>query len=117
MNLAPTSVDLSADGRVVGWNFLTNPQCSPAGCFPTPGALLPGPGVGPLANWTSLLIVYTNAPDYHRDRASLINGSSVNFTTLAPAPAIPEPETYAMMLAGLGLMGFVARRRKKNTTV
>lgn len=26
--------------------------------------------------------------------------------------AIPEPETYAMMLAGLGLMGLVARRRK-----
>jgi len=24
---------------------------------------------------------------------------------------IPEPEIYAMMLAGLGLMGFVARRR------
>ncbi len=32
--------------------------------------------------------------------------AAVNF-----AP-IPEPETYAMMLAGLGLMGFVARRRK-----
>jgi len=26
---------------------------------------------------------------------------------------IPEPETYAMLLAGLGLMGFVARRRQK----
>lgn len=26
--------------------------------------------------------------------------------------AVPEPETYGMMLAGLGLMGFVARRRK-----
>ncbi|MBC7802588.1 MAG: PEP-CTERM sorting domain-containing protein [Candidatus Parcubacteria bacterium] len=25
--------------------------------------------------------------------------------------AIPEPETYAMLLAGLGLLGFVARRR------
>ena len=28
-------------------------------------------------------------------------------------PAIPEPETYAMMLAGLGLLGFVARRRRQ----
>jgi len=28
--------------------------------------------------------------------------------------AVPEPETYAMLLAGLGLMGFVARRRQRN---
>ncbi|MDB5999472.1 MAG: hypothetical protein JWP52_1171, partial [Rhizobacter sp.] len=27
--------------------------------------------------------------------------------------AIPDPETYALMLAGLGLMAFVARRRKQ----
>lgn len=27
--------------------------------------------------------------------------------------AVPEPETYAMMLAGLGLVGFLALRRKK----
>lgn len=29
-----------------------------------------------------------------------------------PVPTVPEPETYAMLLAGLGLMGAVARRRK-----
>ena len=28
-------------------------------------------------------------------------------------PAIPEPETYAMMLVGFSLLGFVARRRKQ----
>jgi len=31
--------------------------------------------------------------------------------TIAAAP-IPEPETYALMIAGLATMGFVARRRK-----
>lgn len=30
-----------------------------------------------------------------------------------PPPAIPEPETYAMMLAGLGMIGVVARRRRQ----
>ena len=30
-----------------------------------------------------------------------------------PVAAVPEPETYAMMLAGLGLLGFAARRRKQ----
>jgi hypothetical protein len=28
-------------------------------------------------------------------------------------PAVPEPETYAMLLAGLGLVGFITRRRKQ----
>jgi len=28
--------------------------------------------------------------------------------------AVPEPETYAMLLAGLGLMGGIARRRRNN---
>jgi hypothetical protein len=30
-----------------------------------------------------------------------------------PVPGIPEPETYALLLAGLGAVGAVARRRKQ----
>lgn len=39
-------------------------------------------------------------------------GGSVNFTDVT-AP-IPEPQTYALMLAGLGAMAFVMRRRRVN---
>jgi len=34
----------------------------------------------------------------------------VTVTNYSPVP-VPEPETYALMLAGLGLVGFAARRR------
>lgn len=37
---------------------------------------------------------------------------SAKYTPVTP---VPEPETYAMLLAGLGLIGFTARRRKQNT--
>jgi hypothetical protein len=31
----------------------------------------------------------------------------------SPVSPVPEPETYAMLLAGFGLMAGIARRRKK----
>jgi hypothetical protein len=38
-------------------------------------------------------------------------GLRVEFTS-SSVSAVPEADTYAMMLAGLGLVGFIARRRK-----
>jgi choice-of-anchor C domain-containing protein len=40
------------------------------------------------------------------------SGPVIDAVSVTALP-VPEPETYAMMLAGLGLMGFVARRRKQ----
>lgn len=37
---------------------------------------------------------------------------SGTFSTSLTVAAVPEPETYAMMLAGLAAVGFMARRRK-----
>ncbi len=40
------------------------------------------------------------------------DGSALVFANLAP---IPEPETYAMLLAGLGILGATARRKTSTT--
>ena len=47
-----------------------------------------------------------------------IDNISISYDPISAPPVVidttpvPEPETYAMMLAGFGLMGFMVRRRK-----
>lgn len=48
------------------------------------------------------------AKTYFQDGAWRLN--------IAAVAAVPEPETNAMFLAGLGLMGFIARRRRNSLT-
>ena len=62
------------------------------------------------------LVVHTSATDWSRVPGAAINGRSVNLTTLGPFdpedPVVPEPRQWAV-LAGLGLFGFAAYRKKK----
>ena len=38
---------------------------------------------------------------------------SASYQDLLTVTAVPEPESYALLLAGLGVIGFVARRRRR----
>ena len=42
------------------------------------------------------------------------NGNNQDYlvATMGSVTPVPEPETYAMLLAGLGLIGFTASRRR-----
>jgi hypothetical protein len=49
----------------------------------------------------------------HSGSADYIPGGNIGYQLLgASVAAVPEPESYAMLLAGLGLMGFMVRRKK-----
>jgi len=54
---------------------------------------------------------------YGQLRAGSVNHlNAFNYwLTFTPAPAVPEPETYALMLAGLGLVSVTVKRRKSRS--
>ena len=63
------------------------------------------------ASWTNIHNVRVlNLYDTYNATTHVFSGNHQDQLYLAP---VPEPETYAMLLAGLGLMGFVVRRRRQ----
>ena len=63
------------------------------------------------AGWTDLHARAINETGQIVGYGSLDGGITVQAFLLSP---VPEPQAYAMLLAGLGLLGFMARRRKES---
>ncbi|MCX9158195.1 PEP-CTERM sorting domain-containing protein [Niveibacterium sp. 24ML] len=60
-------------------------------------------------NWTNLdLVTWSSAYSHELSTLYVLDVTGAGIT-----PAVPEPETYAMMLAGLGITAMAARRRRK----
>ena len=62
-------------------------------------------------NYTAGRVVGTAVTGLGDYRLGLVVGNATT-PPVVNLPAVPEPETYAMLLVGLGLVGFSARRRK-----
>jgi hypothetical protein len=60
-------------------------------------------------------ILRTNAFSFQSGTFGVLDGSSLQGITFAPT--VPEPATWAMMLAGFGLIGGVARRNNRVRSV
>nr|WP_315253189.1 PEP-CTERM sorting domain-containing protein [uncultured Duganella sp.] len=64
-------------------------------------------------NWTGLTsLTFSTSGGTFLNTYGGGNGYQFVLDDLRLTSAVPEPETYAMLLAGLGLLGFAARRKR-----
>ena len=76
----------------------------------------PGAAVGSVASGDMTLTydLFSRSPldaNFNPDTDTLSNGNVLS-AAASVTVSIPEPQTYAMLLAGLGFLGFVVRRKK-----
>ena len=114
LGVVPTSVTFSTPVLAAAFALVTNTST------PSQSTFIASLGSTPVETF-SLFTGIPSVPTY-------VGFTGITFDTITFIPAgtgvkividnlqitpVPEPETYAMMLAGLGLLGFVARRRGK----
>ena len=77
-------------------------------------AATPGLSLGTVGAGGSLTNLGLSPGNYYLKFTGTAYGVGGQYSAAINAVPVPEPETYSMMLAGLGAFGFLARRRRKN---
>jgi hypothetical protein len=95
----------TADTDKLGWSFGNSS-----------GEVLPNWKVAGATSWqqfvTSLTFDQTGDQVLRFSALGQSDSYGGSIDNVSITAAVPEPETYALMMAGLGVMGLVARRRK-----
>ncbi len=123
-SLLDYNITTSAGAGGLGFNYTTVNSVSTAGSLPFI-IVLDAPS---LANPTNILevtfsggLLPAGAPitigqfdsfEQHTIATTTTARQITAGSVVAGVASVPEPETYGMLLAGLGLLGFIARRRK-----
>lgn len=112
------AVDINESGQIIGYSNFSDDINNNHAFLYSDGEMIDLSLLPAVLNagWTQL---YAAAINDHGQivGSGMLNGNRQAFL-LSPFPIpVPESQTYAMLLAGLGLLGFMVQRRKKRNLI
>lgn len=109
-SIANNQMTLDMSGFTGEWNGVSFNASPDSGTLTTAVSLIGNGVYFYTADWTHLVTARDSVPAFYYGTTFDLHLEGIAVTSLAP---VPEAQTYAMMLAGLGLVGMMAHRRRK----
>lgn len=108
-NITNNIMTLDMSGFTGEWNGISFNAAPDSGTLTTAVSLIGNGVYFYTADWTHLVTASDGVPAPYYGITFGLHLEGIAVTNLSP---VPEAETYAMMLAGLGLVGMMAHRRR-----